>query len=60
MSLYKKYSVRGVSRDKYSMRQSLVLYLSQYRSLNAIFVYMSTGSALSSILYFKLLGQYRG
>ena len=40
-------------RDKYSTRQSRVLYLSQDTSLSAIFfVYMSKGSALGGILYF--------
>ena len=42
----------GMSTDKYSMRQSQVLYLSQDTSLSAVFfVHMSKGSALGGILY---------
>ena len=52
----RKYSIRGVPRDKYSTRQSRVLYLSQDTSLSAaFFVHTSTGSALGGILYFELL-----
>ena len=44
----------GMSRDKYSTRQSLVLYLSQDMSPGAVFfVQMSKGSALGGILYFE-------
>ena len=46
----------GVSRDKYSTRQSRVLYLSRDTSSSAVFfVQTSTGSALGGILYFELL-----
>ena len=45
----------GVSRDKYSMKQSQVLYLFQGMSLSTVFfVRMSTASALGGILYFEL------
>ena len=51
----------GISRDKYSMRQSRVLYLSRDTSLSAVFfIQTSTGSALGGILYFELLlSRYR-
>ena len=50
----------GVLRDKYSTRQSRVLYLSQDTSLSAVFfAQTSIGSALGGILYFEwLLSQY--
>ena len=44
----------GVSRDKYSTRQSRVLYLSRDTSLSAVFfVQTSKGSALGGIFYFE-------
>ena len=44
----------GMLRDKYSMKQSQVLYLSQDTSPSAVFfVHMSTGSALGGILYIE-------
>ena len=43
-----------VSRDKYSTRQSRVLYLSQDMSPSAVlFVQTSKGSALGGMLYFE-------
>ena len=45
----------GVSRDKYSKRQSRVRYLPRDMSLSAVFfVQTSTGSALGGILYFRV------
>ena len=44
----------GVSRDKYSMRQSQMLYLSRDMSPSAVFfIQTSKGSALGGILYFE-------
>ena len=52
----RKIQHEGACRDKYSTRQSQVLYLSWDTSLSAVFfVQMSTGSALGDILYFELL-----
>ena len=46
----------GMLRDKYSTRQSRVLYFSRDTSPSAVFfVHTSTGSALGGILYFELL-----
>ena len=46
--MYGKYSMRGMLRDKYSIKQSRVLYLSQNISLSAVFfVHTRTGSAIS-------------
>ena len=43
----------GVSRDKYKMRQSRVLYLSRDTSPSAVFfIQTSKGSALGGILYY--------
>ena len=44
----------GVSRDKYSTKQSRVLYLSRDTSPSAVFfVQTNKGSALGGILYFE-------
>ena len=44
----------GVSIDKYSMRRSLMLYLSRDTSPSAVFfVQTSKGNALGGILYFE-------
>ena len=44
----------GMARNKYSTRQSRVLYLSQDTSLSAVFfIQTNKGSALGGILYFE-------
>ena len=45
----------GMSKNKYSMRQSQVLYLSQDMRQVLYILHISSGGALSGILYFELL-----
>ena len=46
----------GVSKDKYSTRQSQVLYLPWDMPSSALFfVHMSSSGAMSGVLYFELL-----